>query len=78
MRADLIQVSFDDVHFVPTYDVMSHLVYVADEQDVASTVVDGRVLMRDREILTVDTARVRREAAALAGRIQGALAERNR
>jgi 5-methylthioadenosine/S-adenosylhomocysteine deaminase len=78
MRADLIQVSFDDVHFVPTYDVISHLVYVADEQDVASTVVDGKVLMRDGEILTVDTGRVRREAKELAGRIQGALAERNR
>jgi len=78
MRADLIQVSFDDVHFVPTYDVISHLVYVADEQDVAATVVDGRVLMRDGEILTVDTERVRREAKALAGRIQVALAERNK
>jgi 5-methylthioadenosine/S-adenosylhomocysteine deaminase len=78
MRADLIQVSFDDVHFVPTYDVISHLVYVADEQDVASTVVDGKVLMRDGEILTIDTDRVRREATALAARIQGALAERNR
>jgi 5-methylthioadenosine/S-adenosylhomocysteine deaminase len=31
MRADVIQVSFDDVHFVPTFDVISHLVYVADE-----------------------------------------------
>jgi 5-methylthioadenosine/S-adenosylhomocysteine deaminase len=78
MRADLIQVSFDDVHFVPTYDVISHLVYVADEQDVASTVVDGQVLMRDGEILTIDTGRVRREANALAARIQAALAERNR
>ncbi len=78
MRADLIQVSFDDVHFVPTYDVISHLVYVADEQDVASTVVDGRVLMRDGEILSIDTERVRREANALAAKIQAALAERNR
>jgi 5-methylthioadenosine/S-adenosylhomocysteine deaminase len=78
MRADLIQVSFDDVHFVPTYDVISHLVYVADEQDVAATVVDGKVLMRDGEILTVDTEKVRREAKALAGRIQGALVERNK
>jgi 5-methylthioadenosine/S-adenosylhomocysteine deaminase len=77
MRADLIQVSFDDVHFVPTYDVISHLVYVADEQDVASTVVDGQVLMRDGKILTIDTDRVRREANALAARIQAALAQRN-
>jgi 5-methylthioadenosine/S-adenosylhomocysteine deaminase len=78
MRADLIQVSFDDVHFVPTYDVISHLVYVADEQDVVSTVVDGKVLMKDGEILTVDTERVRREATALAGRIKTSLTEQNR
>jgi len=77
MRADVIQVSFDDVHFVPTYDVISHLVYVADEQDVVSVTVDGKLLMRDGEFLTIDTERVRNEATALAGRIQSALAERN-
>jgi len=78
MRADVIQVEFDDVHFVPTYDVISHLVYVTDEQDVASVTVDGRLLMRDAEILTIDTERVKREATELAARIQAALAERNR
>ncbi len=78
MRADLIQVSFDDVHFIPTYDVISHLVYVADEQDVVATVVDGRVLMKDREMLTIDTERVRREATELAARIRTTLEERNR
>ena len=77
MRADVIQVSFDDVHFVPTYDVISHLVYVADEQDVASVTVDGKLLMRDGDFLTIDTKRIRREAISLAGRIQAALAERN-
>ena len=78
MKADLIQVSFDDVHFLPTYDVISHLVYVADEQDVATVIVDGRVLMRDKKILTIDTERVAQEAKELAGRIQKALAQRNR
>jgi hypothetical protein len=34
--------------------------------------------MRDREMLTIDTVRVAREARELAGRIQTALAERNR
>ena len=77
-RADLIQVAFDDVHHVPTYDVISHLVYVTDEQDVASVVVDGEVLMQEREFLTIDTARVAEEARALAGRIQAALEQRNR
>ena len=73
MRADIIQVSFDDVHFVPTYDVISHLVYVADEQDVSSVVVDGKVLMKNREMLTINTERVKKEATALAARIQKAL-----
>ena len=78
MKADLIQVSLDDVHFVPMYDVISHLVYVADEQDVAMVIVDGKVLMREHEILTVDTMRVSQEARALAQRIHTSLSDRNR
>ncbi len=78
MKADLIQVSFNDVHFVPTYDVISHLVYVADEQDVATVIVDGKVLMREHVVLTVDTKRVTQEARALAHRIQTSLSDRNR
>ncbi|MDH4126671.1 MAG: amidohydrolase family protein, partial [Gammaproteobacteria bacterium] len=77
-RADLIQVAFDDVHHVPTFDVISHLVYVSDEQDVVSVIVDGKLLMDERELLTIDTARVATEARALAARIQSSLAERNR
>ena len=76
-RADLIQVAFEDVHHVPTYNVVSHLVYVTDEQDVASVVVDGKVLMKEGEMLTIDTDRVAAEAKALAARIQVALAARN-
>lgn len=76
-RADIIQVSFEDVHFIPTYDVISHLVYVADEQDVSSVTVDGKVLMLDGNMRTIDTKRVRQEATELAARIQAALAARN-
>ena len=76
-RADIIQVTFDDVHHVPTYDVISHLVWVTDEQDVTSVTVDGKVLMKDGEMLTIDTDRVAAEAKALAARIQAALDERN-
>ena len=77
-RADLIQVAFEDVHHVPTFNVISHLVFVSDEQDVASVVVDGKVLMREREMLTIDTARVRTEATALGAQIHAALETRNR
>jgi 5-methylthioadenosine/S-adenosylhomocysteine deaminase len=75
-RADIIQVSFDDVHFVPTYNVISHLVYVADEQDVTTVVVDGKVLMKNKKFLTIDTERIKKEATALAARIRKALYSR--
>ncbi|MGI9199559.1 MAG: amidohydrolase family protein [Woeseiaceae bacterium] len=77
-RADLIQVGFDDVHHIPTFDVVSHLVYVTDEQDVETVIVDGRVLMQDRKMLTVDTDKIATEARDLAAKIQVALAARNR
>jgi 5-methylthioadenosine/S-adenosylhomocysteine deaminase len=77
-RADIIQVAFDDVHHVPTFDVVSHLVYVNDEQDVVSVIVDGQVLMLERELLTIDTERVTAEAVEFAARIQAALEQRNR
>jgi len=77
-RADLIQVSLADPHFTPLYDVISHLVYVAHEQDVASMVVEGKVLMRDGKVLTVDTARVRAEANALAAKIKAAVLDQPR
>ena len=52
-------------------------IYITDEQDVASVVVDGKVLMREGEMLTIDTERVVAEANALAAKIQAALNERN-
>jgi len=76
-QADVIQVAFTDVHHIPTYDVVSHLVYVTDEQDVASVVVDGKVLMKDHKLLTIDTDQVRAEANALAAKIKTALDARN-
>ena len=76
-RADLIQVGFDDVHHIPTFDVVSHLVYVTDEQDVESVIVDGKILMEERQLLTIDTDAVAAEAHALAAKIQASLAARN-
>ena len=72
-RADLIQVSTEDVHYTPTFDIISHLVYVSDEQDVTTVVVDGKVLMKDREILTIQTKKVKEKAARIAAKIKSKL-----
>jgi 5-methylthioadenosine/S-adenosylhomocysteine deaminase len=77
-RADLIQVGFNDVHHIPTFDVVSHLVYVTDEQDVETVIVDGKVLMQEGKMLTLDTQRIAKEARELAVKIKASLAQRNR
>jgi len=64
-RADVVVVSLDAPRLHPLYDPVSHLVYVAKGADVSDVVVEGRVVMRDRRVLTLDEAAVIREAEAL-------------
>ena len=45
----------------PLYEVYSHLAYALKGTDVVTTVVNGRVLMEDRLMLTLDTARDHRQ-----------------
>lgn len=73
-RADLIVVDMDGVHNTPHFSgseeaVYSRLVYAAKSTDVAHVLCHGRWLMRERELLTVDEARAREEAAGVAARI---------
>jgi len=61
-RADLIVVSMSAARQTPVYDPVSHLVYVTRGDDVRTTVVNGKVLMRDRKVLTLNEDAVLREA----------------
>lgn len=77
-RADLIQVALTDVHHIPVYDVISHLVYVTDEQDVVNVVVDGNVLMRDRQLLRVNEDEIKEKATLVAQKIRQQLIKQRR
>jgi 5-methylthioadenosine/S-adenosylhomocysteine deaminase len=52
--ADLILVDLSGFHCQPLHDLAAALVYSARASDVRTTIVDGRVLMRDRKLLTID------------------------
>jgi 5-methylthioadenosine/S-adenosylhomocysteine deaminase len=60
--ADLAVVDLEAPHLTPDHDPVSHLTYAASGADVRHTVCDGRVLMRDREVLTMDVGAVRERA----------------
>ena len=53
-RADIILVDLSGPHTQPVHDLAATLVYSARSADISTTIVDGRVLMRDRRLLTVD------------------------
>ena len=80
-RADIIVVDMRGLHTSPRYRyssdaIYNYLVYAARGSDVRDTLVDGRVLMRDRVLQTMDEAEVKREAQAIAERIDAFLRER--
>jgi 5-methylthioadenosine/S-adenosylhomocysteine deaminase len=72
-RADLIVVSMAGARQTPMYDPVSHLVYVARGSDVQTTIVNGKVLMRDRKMLTLDEDAVIREANGYAQKVRAAV-----
>ncbi len=67
--ADLVLVDLTHPRLQPHHDVVSLLAYSAQDGDVHTVIVGGRVVVRERRVLTVDEEAVRREAAARARRL---------
>ena len=72
-RADLITVSMSAARQTPAYDPVSHLVYVTRGDDVRTTIVDGKILMRDRQVKTLAAASVIADANRLAAKVRAAV-----
>jgi 5-methylthioadenosine/S-adenosylhomocysteine deaminase len=72
-RADVILVDTSGARQTPMYDPVSHLVYVARGDDVRTTIVNGRILMQDRKMRTLNDAEVIREARAWADKVRAAV-----
>jgi 5-methylthioadenosine/S-adenosylhomocysteine deaminase len=72
-RADIILVSMRGARQTPMYNPISHLVYVSRGADVRTTIVNGRVLMRNRRVLTLDGPTVLAEARRMAERVREAV-----
>jgi cytosine/adenosine deaminase-related metal-dependent hydrolase len=67
-RADLIMVRADRAHLVPRLRPVSAFVHQGQAADVESVMVDGRWIMRDGRVLTMDEAAIVREADRIARR----------
>ena len=73
-RADVVVVGVDRAGMRPVYDPVSHLVYVAKGADVRDVVIEGRVVMKDRKVLTLPEDAVIAEADRLRDQVRKSLA----
>ena len=72
-RADVIVVGLSKARQVPLFDPVAQIVYASRGDDVETTIVNGKVLMRDRKMLTLDEARVLSDARAAADLVRKAV-----
>ncbi len=59
-RADLVIVERDSLNQIPLYNIYSDLVYATKASDVQTVIINGRIVMRDRRLLTLDEAAIKK------------------
>ena len=64
--ADVIVLDFEQVHLTPLYRPVSHLVYAARGADVRHSIIHGRLVMENRQIITFDVNEVMERARTIA------------
>ncbi|MEL6406592.1 MAG: amidohydrolase family protein, partial [Chloroflexota bacterium] len=74
--ADIVLMDMSGLHHQPIHNIAANLLYSARTSDVQTVLCDGQVIMRDRELLTIDktevVAQVRMSMERLATKVPGA------
>jgi len=70
-KADIVLVRCDAPHYHPADDPVTHLVYSGRDTDVNTVIVNGKVLMRERQLATVDLERVYYQVERIKHRVMG-------
>jgi 5-methylthioadenosine/S-adenosylhomocysteine deaminase len=61
-RADIVIVDLGDLNQTPFYNIYSDLVYATKADDVRTVIIEGRVIMRDRKLLTLNEETIKADA----------------
>lgn len=69
MKADLVILNLDEFHYYPLHNLISGMVYSAQAADVETVIVNGKILMENREFKIIDREQVIFEVKKIADRI---------
>jgi 5-methylthioadenosine/S-adenosylhomocysteine deaminase len=72
-RADLIVVRLDGLHQMPVYDPVSQLAYTTKSSDVRRVYIDGKLVMADGVVFSIDAAELREAVVAQSARVRSIL-----
>jgi 5-methylthioadenosine/S-adenosylhomocysteine deaminase len=72
-KADIIIIDLNKPHLTPMYNEYSHLVYAAGGADVDTVLINGKVVMKNRHLLTIDESEVIAKVRGIAVRIKRSL-----
>ena len=61
-KADLILLNIDQPHILPTQNLLNTIVDAASSHDVTDSIINGKLVMKDREVLTLDEEKIMFEA----------------
>jgi len=73
MKADVIVLNLNKPHLTPLYNAYSQIVYSASGADVETVIINGRIVMKNRRILTFDEQEAMRRVSAIADRVKRSL-----
>jgi 5-methylthioadenosine/S-adenosylhomocysteine deaminase len=71
-QADIILVDINRPHLTPLYNPFSHLVYAARGADVVTSIIGGKIVMKERRLLQIDVSSTMEEVRRIASRISDA------
>jgi len=69
--ADIIAINLNKPHLIPMYDIYSHIVYAAMASDVETVMVNGRLVVHKRKLLTADESEILDKARKWCLKIRG-------
>ncbi len=61
-KADVILMNIDQPHITPTQNLVNSIVEAANGHDVTDSIINGKLVMKDRQVLTLDEEKIRFEA----------------
>ncbi len=68
--ADIVLAGLNRPHLMPLYDMYSHMVYSMNSSDIETVLVNGKIVIEDRMLMTADAAEIMAKAVQWGGRIR--------